>query len=748
MDSRSDARIEFPPPRPGISTEESDVVFEDFAGSESCEECHEEQYEAWLGSTHGRAGGAPGPDVIIAQFDGNPIRFADAVVTPWINGRGDYLFTVEQEYRDPVEFRVDGVIGGGHMVGGGTQGFVSLYPDGTVRFLPFDFIRQEGVWFCNTNTRTDEGWIPVTEEMRLADCGDWPPLRVLGTDAQWGNCQECHGSQILLEFDPQARRYDTKIMSLTVNCESCHGPGKRHVELADAEQLDDTEDMAIQVLTTLSKDASLEVCFRCHAVKDMIEPGYLPGHELEKHYSLKSSLVGFENPFFADGRIRTFAYQQNHLYSDCYLSGSMTCVDCHDPHTGEYWDIYGRVLESRFSDGQCLDCHPSKADDVQRHTFHEPDSEGSVCVACHMPYLQHPLLGNELRFARSDHTIPIPRPAFDNQLGVMDACSPCHEDMTLDSLERATKEWWGELKPHKDIIAGLVEAQQGGRRAADIPLQQEPPHSIGQVAALNHLLEEYLRPNMAHLEPTIVASLRELAQSSDLDVQSISLAALHLARGEDLEVRKFLAEQLESLGDRDGDVRKRWAVALGYFGDQYRSRGEVTAAIVVYNKALEVLPQRASILHNLAQAFRLVRDYNRAVEYYQRSLAVDPNQPLAYVNLGVALEAQARDEEAITAYRNALALNANEALAHFNLGNIYLRRNEYRQAIGEYRLAVSADPGLGRAHYYLARSHFMVGELDNALAAVRYAVEFDPNNTGAQQMLRELESVVDGGDRP
>ena len=57
------------------------LAYEDFAGAETCEECHETQYEAWLTSTHGKAGGNPTTDLIIARFDGTPIRFADAVVT-------------------------------------------------------------------------------------------------------------------------------------------------------------------------------------------------------------------------------------------------------------------------------------------------------------------------------------------------------------------------------------------------------------------------------------------------------------------------------------------------------------------------------------------------------------------------------------------------------------------------------------------------------------------------------------------
>ena len=68
----------------------------EFAGSESCRACHAEEYEAWAGSTHGTAGGPPGPESVIAPFGGSAIRFADAAVWPRVDDQGRYLFVVER----------------------------------------------------------------------------------------------------------------------------------------------------------------------------------------------------------------------------------------------------------------------------------------------------------------------------------------------------------------------------------------------------------------------------------------------------------------------------------------------------------------------------------------------------------------------------------------------------------------------------------------------------------------------------
>ncbi|NIP83598.1 MAG: hypothetical protein GWM90_31980, partial [Gemmatimonadetes bacterium] len=191
---------------------------------------------------------------------------------------GAYVFHVDRRGARQT-WTVDGVVGGGHMVGGGTQGFLTRADDGTVRFLPFDWSRTDGVWFCNTGTRPDTGWVPITRDMRLADCGDWPPRRIMGHHPRFANCQECHGSQIRVAFDSVARAYRTDWTTLTVNCESCHGPARRHVERMRAG--DGGPDIGLSSLAMLDTDASLRVCFRCHALKDAVRPGWLPGAGLE-----------------------------------------------------------------------------------------------------------------------------------------------------------------------------------------------------------------------------------------------------------------------------------------------------------------------------------------------------------------------------------------------------------------------------------------------------------------------------------
>ena len=327
--------------------------------------------------------------------------------------------------------------------------------------------------------------------MKLTDCGDWPPVRILGTDDRFANCQSCHGSQIEVRYEQDDGQYRTSWTGLDINCESCHGPAADHVAAARAGFADG--DVRLTSLSTIDKDASVLVCLQCHALKRRLEPGYLPGRDLETHFSLKAPLVG-DRPYTPDGRVRTFAYQQTHYYSSCYYAGSMTCVDCHAPHGQGYRDQNGTPLQSPFDDGQCTGCHASKTADA--HTFHAPESDGARCVSCHMPYLQQPVLGDDVTYGRSDHSISIPRPELDEEYGLTGACAQCHQDRPAAELQQEIVGLWGSVKPLPAVVQALREAELDPARADDeeaLRLLAAGAEPIVHVTALNHLFDEYFR---------------------------------------------------------------------------------------------------------------------------------------------------------------------------------------------------------------------------------------------------------------
>jgi tetratricopeptide (TPR) repeat protein len=734
-----DVAASAPASAPATAAPAEAPTFADFVGAETCGQCHARQYAAWKGSTHGRAGGPPTRNRVIAPFDGSPITFKDAVVTPSVTARGEYVFTVAQKDRPSRIYRVDAVVGGGFMAGGGTQAFFSKFPDGTLRFLPFDYSKPLGRWLCNTGGRTNRGWVPITPAMAVADCADWTPNRVLGGSDRFRGCDQCHGSQIELAFDPTAHRYQTRFTTLAINCESCHGPGRRHVDLARSGRISAEVDIGMRPLSTLTKQESVAVCFQCHAMKATLEWGYLPGRRPDEHFALRLPEI-VDTLYFPDGRTRTFAYQEGHLSSDCYLNGSMTCVDCHEPHSQRYRDVNGSPLPGRLDNGQCLGCHPSKAQPVERHTHHQAASPGSRCVSCHMPYLQEADVGARIPYARSDHTIPIPRPSWDAQLGVESACQRCHRNQTPEGLQAQVTRWYGELKPHPPPVTAALEAGKMAdpRSAARRILTATGEHPLAELVGLAGVLRRSERPDASTFDQAATDELERRAKNTDPDRQALALAMLHLDRGAEPEVRGFLSDRLRALGPRDSAVRHRWAWILTVRGDSYLGAGDAPSAITAYERANDVRPGHPGIVRALGLAYMVSGDYDKAAEQFRRSLELNPDQAQVLVELGAVLMQRGNADGATQAFRRAVEVSPQDPLGYANLGVILLQRGEVKSSIEALEKAVALDPSLANANFMLGNAYAALGRLPQAADALARGLEFAPGDAAARRMLDEL----------
>jgi len=590
-------------------------------------------------------------------------------VTPTRNEKGDYVFSIKAEGMPPMEVKILATVGGGHMAGGGTQSFFEEAPDGTVRFLPFDFIRREATWFVQL--RRDKTWTPVSRDISFRnDLANWPPNRVLGTLTEFSNCQNCHGSQITVDYDKQTHKYDTRFQTLQINCESCHGPGKRHVEIVSKPGFEKTADIGMQALATLSKDQSLNVCFQCHATKDVIrEEQFLSGARLEEFFSLKLPL--FQETYTPDGRVKAFGYQSTQLYSGCYLNGSMTCVDCHDPHSQSYRDIAGHPLEGRFANEQCTSCHASKGLNPEKHSHHRPESPGNNCIGCHMPYLQHKGVGEHLVYTRSDHSIPVPRPAFDQSVGIENACQKCHANRDLAWQQKWITEWWGQIKPHHHAIENAFEAEgvQDPVEARKLLVDPKAGHPMAQMAGLVNYTKRFLHPNMMAPDPALLAALKEFAQSPDLDLKAMALAVLHVNFGDDPAVLSVIQTETKKLGTDEAAVKNRWAIIADYLGGEFGSRGQMDHAISCFQRSLEINPENIVTISHLA---------------------------LAQLRAGNA-------EKAVATLEAGLKLRPEKAILHFELAQTYAQLKKPSEAIKELEQGLQYAPDDERARSLLER---------------------------------------------
>jgi predicted CXXCH cytochrome family protein len=179
--------------------------------------------------------------------------------------------------------------------------------------------------------------LPVSAVFFLVSCSTTPdavtvPLEIPGAHFV-GNqaCADCH-QDIVRKFpaSPHARvHFENAALAGSTGCESCHGPGSKHIEAGGAKS----------IINPRNDPAS---CFQCHL-------------DVQAEFNLP----------------------QHHPV----IEGHMSCVQCHDPHGGDIFKPTGGLAMARQNES-CAQCH---RDQTRPFVFEHPAMREG-CATCHNPH--------------------------------------------------------------------------------------------------------------------------------------------------------------------------------------------------------------------------------------------------------------------------------------------------------------------------------------------------------------------------
>ena len=152
--------------------------------------------------------------------------------------------------------------------------------------------------------------------------------------------------------------------------------------------------------------------------------------------------------------------------------------------------------------------------------------------------------------------------------------------------------------------------------------------------------------------------------------------------------------------------------AYGHFdaGLDYLAKGNYQAAIVEFDRALDLNPQMAVASHarNLARlAYQRIENYGRAIEHFYREPAL--NDAGDYSGTALSYESEAYDGRAVEGLDLPSQLHSDPADIYRSLGQVHVSKADYNRAIDIYNLAVELMPddagfyaGLGVASLHLS----------------------------------------------
>lgn len=680
-----------------------------FTGLERCAICHTDKYAEWRQSLHSVAMTVPSDSTIVGDFDN--VSHVYGGVRSRMFRRGDaYYMQTEDEDGRVGTYKVDYAIGMRQH-----QAYLTAFPNGRWQVLPLYHDGATNDWV----DAQEGGVVAQSRPLAREDYYYWT-----NAGRTWNfHCFDCHASRVQKHYDVPTQTYRTTVGSLSIDCEACHGPSGKHDETrgqADAP-------LHLLLLRSLDKERSVEVCAQCHAAKEIVATGYLPGENFYDYYSLV--LPDDEAIFYPDGQPRVYLYPAAlHLMSACYIQGELTCTTCHDAH-GTARDV--DLVANRNGVGLCETCHEDIAADPVAHGHHRAGSVGNQCVQCHMPY--HYVTGENL----TDHRIASPAPENTVVNGVPNACNQCHDDKSPQWASAWAKQWYGDYQD--EIVArttAIVNGQRGGGVAPLMKLVNDGSKSAVWRATAASLLGGL---GDARAVPALVEAMDDSHAMVRMKA-AVSLGRLGDVRG--------LPALLDALSDSARIVRVQAPFALmdiGYLpdgsavGDAFR-RALEEHRNVVYG----VQGDDPGFHESLGQVYEAQGRFEDARREFEIVAKLDPRHPETAADLARLTGKQKRFEEMRESLREkgdlisrlragALLLHhgryvdatfddvrEGSSVLHTAMGNARWGRGDRAGAIEAYGRALAVAPGYVPAIRQLALLAFSAGD-----GEVRDDYEFD-----------------------
>ncbi|MBM3841291.1 MAG: tetratricopeptide repeat protein [Verrucomicrobia bacterium] len=705
------------------------ATFAQYAGSQSCRDCHAAAFDNWQRSHHALAERAMDLALDKAAFDpAREIKHGTQASQASFTA-GHFQLHTPGLKQNRESFRLDRVIGveplRQFLVAGERGRF-------QVTELAFDPGRRE--WFD----------VFGEEDRQPGEWGHWT-----GRGMTWNQmCAGCHNTRLRKNYNPTTDSYFTAMVEVGVGCEACHGPLKNHAQWQKGRPQPAKSDPTIR---RPDRELTLATCGSCHARRGELTGDFAVGDRFLDHFVLM--IPDESDLYYADGQVRDENYEYASFLSSKMFAAGVTCMDCHEPHSAKL-----RTLD----DSLCQRCHappvlPAPRIDPAAHSHHKPETPGGRCVDCHMPlttYMQ--------RHPRRDHGFTIPDPLLTAQHGIPNACNRCHTDRDTAWALATVENWYGERmnRPSRFRAQTVAKARAGDTNAVPnlMGLAREEKIPLWRAAA-TRLLERWadipevktallervgdadplVRVQAAHaLAPLVegsdaraLNSLRFLLNDSVRAVRVEAAWALHGT----LETNSVAGQELFYSLDLNSD-QPSGAFQFGMF---WMDRGNPGEALRWFERAVNWDGRSAPLRDALAVCLSTLGRSADAVRELEAACQLAPKDAHYRYKLGLAFNEVGKLAEAVGALEESVKLDPQLAQAWYNLGLAYSASGRLEEGLQASTRAESIDGASARIPYARATILARLGRIDEARRAATRALEIQRDHREAAALLEQLQ---------
>lgn len=705
-------------------TDKEVIAENSYVGDSNCRSCHASEYQDWKTSDHFKAMMPANDSTVLGDFTNTSFK-ADGITSRFFKRDSAFYINTEGPGGNNTDYKI--LFTFGHYP---LQQYLVALPGGRLQALRQSWDSKQKKWFHQYAGRT-------------IDNNDW--LHWTGNAQNWNTmCASCHSTNLKKNYNLDSDSYHTTYAIINASCESCHGPGKQHVDYINSANYKQHTVPGAYMAVVKGRALQINSCMPCHSLRSEISNVKLPSGELLDDYILQ---VPTTEHYYADGQMKEEVFTQgSFLQSKMYKHG-VTCTNCHNPHTGKL---------SRPGNLTCTPCHTAKYDDPSHH-FHGINTEASQCKSCHMPGEYY--MGNDYRH---DHSFRVPRPDLSVKFNTPNACNNCHTEKSFAWTASAIQKWYGnERKYHfaEDLIPGSKIDPSSEKHLVKLLQDTATPAvikasalfylgSINSAGSSNAIINEVSNPD-AFVRYTALRSL------ANFPLENVTQQIISLTKDKVRAVRIAAADLLLTVPSHlitAGDVQPveaaktehrnyllyqaDFAAGNAQIGDYYLRLNDYNNAEKFYLRSL----RKDSLMNysrlNLASVYSAKGKNDEALRHLRLALAIDNKNDRIYYNMALLYTELNRQKEAIAAFEKAIALKSKNPSLYYNYGLLLQQHGNIKKA-GEVLLkGITIDRYNSRLNYAIAFVYLQQNALEKAKPYVLTLKQLDGNNPQYTELFR------------